>query len=450
MQIYWHEGLFLQPQHFQRMQREFGEQIQRERRLHLRYASGVIDGKPSPDELANFRLRYDSLRVLMPSGREVSFPDHADLPMMDLKPVLAGARGPVTLFLGLPLWREKRANTIDLARSGDTRARLIYRVDEKTFTDENTGENPKPVQVQRLNARFVAEQDDTGDLELLPLVRVMHGAGEEVGVPRLDPEFVPPCVFLRSSTLLFTLVRDLVAQVEASRRELVLRATQAGFSIDALQGPQLEQVLRLRTLNRFAGRLPALLDAPNVPPLEWYLELRELLGELAALRPDTDEFPVPAYDHANLFHAFSQLTQKIRQLLRVKSTSFLKVDFRLEQGVHAATLSDEHVSKPLDYFLGVKTGEEYLKVLALVEGLGRFKLLPASKRDLAVFGMKLKAERIPPVQLPVYPDLHYFRLLRAESEEIWSAIKQEKAIKLHWMNQAASDFQIALYMTLPN
>jgi predicted component of type VI protein secretion system len=96
----------------------------------------------------------------------------------------------------------------------------------------------------------------------------------------------------------------------------VTQIARGGFSIETLRGVQFEQLLRLRTLSRFSARLPALLAAPGVPPFQWYLELRELHGELAALHPEKDEFDVPAYEHENVYPAFDELNQKIRGLLR--------------------------------------------------------------------------------------------------------------------------------------
>jgi type VI secretion system protein ImpJ len=451
MQIHWHEGLFLQPQHLQRMQQDYQDLANRDRRLYWPHSYGIIEAQLSPDELANFRLRFDSLRVLMPSGREVCFPENADLPSLDLKPILASSSGSAMIFLGLPVWQEKRANTIETGRAVDTSAKLIYRVAEVEVTDENTGDGLKPVLVRRLNARFVLEQDDKSDLEVVPLLRVTMGTGEQVGQPRLDTEHVPPCLFLKSSSLLLQMVRDLVNQVEASRKELLVQINRGGFSIDSMRGPQFEQVMRLRTLNRYSGRMPALLDAGAIPPFQWYLELRELLGELAALRPDQDEFEAPAYRHDNLYHVFSVLTKKVRAMLRGSvAASYIKVDFRREPTFYAATFSEEHFTQPTDYFLAIKTKQEYRSVLALVEDVNKFKFMPRSKATAVVFGAKLKEDRVPPMQLPAQADLHYFRVLRVDSVRIWELIMLEKAAIVRWPGFEASDFQISLYMTLPS
>ncbi len=92
-----------------------------------------------------------------------------------------------------------------------------------------------------------------------------------------------------------------------------------------------------------------------------------------------------------------------------------------------------------------------MAVATLVENPDRFQLLPREANSKAVRGIKLKAERMPPVQLPLSSDLYYFRLLRSESKpEVWTQIQQDKAVRLRWPGQAESDFQATLYMTLPS
>jgi len=51
--------------------------------------------------------------------------------------------------------------------------------------------------------------------------------------------------------------------------------------------------------------------------------------------------------------------------------------------------------------------------------------------------------------LPAKAGLHYFRLLRTESARAWEQIQAEKSAVVRWPDEAASDYQISLYMTLP-
>jgi type VI secretion system ImpJ/VasE family protein len=449
-QIHWHEGLFLQAHHLQRNQKSFGDALSAERRLAFAYPYGVIEARLSPDDLENHRIRFDRLRAIMPSGIEVNFPADAELPSIDIKQSFASSGGALQIFLGVPLWFDARANTVPAGQESDARAKVLYRLHEAEYADENTGENRKPVLLRRVNARLLLENEDPADLEVIPLLRIVQATGQSVGLPRQDTEYAGPCLVLNGSPVLRELSRDLASQVEASRKELVVQLTRGGFSLENLRGVQFEQMLRLRTLNRFSARLPSLVETPNVTPFFMYLEFRELLGELTALHPDRDVFDVPAYDHDNPYLVFGELSSKIRSLLRGSvAPMFVKVPFVKSPDIHTAAFDVTHFTVPNDYFLGIETKQDPRAVAQLVENPDEFKLMPTSMAFRAVRGVLLKEERFVPLELPAKSNLHYFRLLRSEAARAWEQIQAEKTAVVRWPEEANSDFDINLYMTLP-
>src|SRR3954453_14413673 len=103
------------------MQRQLIEQSIGERRLAFPYPYGLIDAKISADALENMLVRFDRLRVVMPSGLEVNFPDNADLPSLDIKAAFEASSNPFTVSIAVPLWYATRANAVDVA-SGNTGA----------------------------------------------------------------------------------------------------------------------------------------------------------------------------------------------------------------------------------------------------------------------------------------------------------------------------------------
>jgi type VI secretion protein, VC_A0114 family len=452
VKIHWQEGLFLQPHHFQRMQKSVEDEITSERRLAWPYPYGVVEARLSRDELENKRVRFDKLRAIMPSGLEVNYPAAAELPSLDIAQAFSKGAGSFTVSLGVPLWQESRANTVPVTHDADTRVKLLYRIGEIECHDENTGENPKPVQVRKINSRLMFEHEDASDMEVLPLLRIVRATGEDVGLPKEDSEFVPPCMLLSGSPVLREMVRDLVSQVEASRKELVVQVTRGGFSIDTMRGVQFEQVMRLRTLNRYSARLPSIIAAPIATPFSVYLELRELLAELAAMHPDRDEFESAPYRHDNQFLCFRELANKIRSFLRgAVAPSFLKLAFKDVGGVLTANFSPEHFTQPNAYFLGIKTKLDPTAVARYVEDGDKFKLMPQSLATRAIRGIELKEERHAPLELPAAADLHYFRLERANSARMWQQIQTEKTAAIRWTGGEIdwSDASFTLYMTVP-
>lgn len=448
--VHWYEGLFLQQHHLQWFQHQMLENTRRERRLAWAYPYGLIDARISTDALENMLVRFEHLTAVMKSGVEVSFPDAADLPPLDIKAEFERSAQPFVIELGVPYWSPTDPNTVE-SGSEAWRAKRIYRVAEMERADENVGGAAQVMQVRRINARLLLPRDDRTNLETIPVCRVSRATGgEDAGKPRLDEKFVPACMALSGSSELRRICRDIGAQVEASRKELVVRLTRAGWNIDTVRPRQFEQLMRLVTLNRFAGSLPSLVHVPGVPPFEVYLQLRELLGELAALRPDRDQAEAPAYDHENPKPVFEDVIARIRSLMGEDvAPSFIKLDFKKEDGVFGATLTDEHCTRPNEYFLGIKTRDDPRVLAKLVENVDQFKFMAKSMARLNIFGVKLQEERHPPLELPSQAGLNYFRLVVGESQRMWDKIKSEKQAAIIWPGVDASDFVLSLYMTVP-
>lgn len=449
MHVHWHEGLFLQPHHLQIMQRRLQLDNQTTRFLLQPYCFGVIESRLSHDDLADGRIRFERLRVIMPSGQEIFFPDEANVPALDIKANLARGGGPLEVFLAVPLWAKNRANAFRQGDHTDPRIKLLYIPEEvRDVGDENTGENPQTVHVRKINARVVLKGEDISDMESLPLLRVVRTTGEESGKPRQDPDFVPPALLLRSSPVLHDLVRELVAQLNASRNDLRVKAATGGLGLEV----KWELTLRLTVLNRFCASLPAVVEEGFVPPFAVYLQLRELLGELLGMHPEKPTFDCDPYNHLDPLRCFRELDLKIRDLIRVtKGTEPLRVAFEGAPGLLRAVLEPAHFEKPSGYYLGVLTRADRTKLALYVGDGNKFKLMPGSMEKVAIFGIELKEETYPPLDLPGQNNLHYFRIIPTSNQRRWDQIKQDKAVSLVWNNNDfdLSDAKFTLFMTLP-
>ena len=450
MHLHWHEGLFLQPHHLQNMQHQLQMDIRAARALFVPYCYGVLESRLSHDDLADGRIRFERLRVIMPSGQEVFFPEEANLPALDIKAALARGAGPIEVLLALPLWTKNRANAFRPGEVADPRVKLLYIPEEvREVADENTGENGQTIHVRKVNARVVLKGEDLSDMESVPLLRIIRSTGEEAGKPRQDPEFVPPSLFLRSSPVLHDQLRELAAQLNASRNDLGVKAATGGHGLEV----KWELALRLMTLNRHCGSLPAIVEEGMVSPFAIYLQLRELLGELLAVHPEMKIFDCEAYDHLDPYRSLKELDLRIRSLIRVtKGVDPIRVPFAGSPGLLRASLEPEHFTKPTGYYLGIKTRVDRTKLALNLSDGNKFKLMPRSMEQVAILGIELKEENYPPLDLPGQNDLHYFRVQPASSQRRWDQLKQDKAASLVWNNAELdlSDATFALYMTLPS
>lgn len=449
MNVHWHEGLFLQPHHLQIMQRQLQTEIRAARNLFNPYCYGVVESKLDPDSLADGRIRFELLRVILPSGQEILYPESANLPALDIKAELARTSGPLDVLLAVPLWTKNRANSFREGERADPRVKLLHIPEEaREVADENTGENPQTVYVRKVNARVVFKAEDLSDMEFIPLLRIVRATGEESGKPRQDPQYVPPSLFLRSSPLLHDMMRELVAQLNASRNDLRIKAATGGVGLEV----KWELTLRLTVLNRFCASLPSLVEEGQVSPFAIYLQLRELLGELLAVHPEKTTFECDPYNHQDPLRSLKELDQKIRELIRVtKGIEPIKIPFDGNPGLLRATLEPLHFEKPSGYYLGVSTRADRTKLALYLSDANKFKMMPRSMEQVAIFGVELKEENYPPLDLPAQSNLYYFRIVPTANQRRWDQIKQDKAISLVWNNAEfdLADAKFTLFLTLP-
>jgi type VI secretion system ImpJ/VasE family protein len=447
MHIHWHEGLFLEAHHLQWMQRCIQCDIRAVRSVLNPFAYGVIESDLSSDALAGGRILFNRLRVIMPRGEEVSFPEDAELPELDVRPALSRQGGAQEIFLVVPLWAAHRPNAFDIGQSADPKVKRMYIPREKReVADENTGEDRQTIHVRKINARLALKGESFEDTDTLPLLRVLRPAGDAIQA-RLDPEFVPACVLLKSSAVLYNVVRDLTAHVTAARDALQLKLAAGGFALEE----KWTRTMKLTALNRVCGALPILVEDGAVPPLQIYLELRKLLGELAALIEGQDLSQCLNYDHTDPLPAFKDLDQKIRRaIVEERGKQPIEVVFTMVRpGFWRAELEPNHFEEPNGYLLGVKTNVDITKLAPYVTDGNKFKLMPTSMQSAALFGLELQRVPVPPIELP--GGAHYFRLAPSSNSRRWEQIKNDKSISLIWNNREfdLTGATFSLWMTLP-
>ena len=330
----------------------------------------------------------------------------------------------------------------------------VYRVSERDVLDDVTGGNRQPIQVRNMNARLIANDDGHGGCEALPVLRIRRGVGDQIGKPVLDRTYVPPCCVVEGSRDLRRMLQEMADQVEASRREIVALLVREEFSVENLRNSHIPAMLKLRTLNHFAAKFNSYIHTAGFAPLQWYIALREILGELVALQPQQDALvDCSDYRHEELGPIFADLCTRVRSVLvNVSRQAVLKVEFTERDGLLVASLNDEHMTRPNEYLLAIQTNGDATALSRLVEDPDRFKLMARSRVLRAVRGLRLVEERQPAIELPRQPGLYYFRVDRASEQSIraWADVQAdaEKALAVKRPPGTFTDAKYTLFMTM--
>ena len=97
------------------------------------------------------------------------------------------------------------------------------------------------------------------------------------------------------------------------------------------------------------------------------------------------------------------------------------------------------------------TRADRTKLALYLSDANKFKVMPRSMEQVAIFGIELKEENFPPLDLPAQSNLYYFRVVPTANQRRWDQIKQDKAVSLVWNNAEfdLSDAKFTLFLTLP-
>ena len=451
-QIHWREGLFLQPHHLQQFQRGIHQRIGQFARTGGSHSHGVIEMDLAEDELENFQVRFRKLHAILPGGTLLRFPEDADLPVLNIKEAFSAGATSLLIHLAVPLWLEERANVAEDATTGGAPARFV--VTREETNDENTGQHPQVVEMRRLNGLLLLEGSDLRrhDFELLQVLRIVRTGRQNLpDMPRRDAAFVPGGITLAGTPGIRELVRDLGSRITAVRREFSALLTDNPPFGESFGPESLRHLFRLRILSRFEATLPALVEAGDIAPFDLYLHLRELLGEFAALEPEQEDFTSAAYDHANCYPAFAELTTRIRKYLTGPKQRYRSVDFVREERRFIAPVSADLFHEAASFFLAVRSSWPASDLVRLVEDSSQFQLLPGevARDKVAVRGVKMKEVRSLPFGLPRDPGLYYFRVLSEESRELWERLTNDNQACIQFSGSGASDFKISFIIPIP-
>lgn len=444
-EVHWEEGLFLRPQHFQMLQRTMSLRLGAERSWSWPFPYGLVRADLAREELANGWFEFRRLTVVTRQGVLVDFPGGAELARLNIGQKLEefGSAG-VVVHLAVPLYDPNRANVAEQSQADEFRH---WRIDElEDVPDENHGSGgyhgqpATPIRIRRINARLIAAPDgrepSASGMETMALARVERvGSGEDVGLPRLDEQFVPACLVIGGSALLRQLIVALANQIESAWRQAAGSVVPAGGSVDTLRGAQMTRLMRAQTLGRHAAYLlPWVKSSGAVSPFEVYLRLRSLAADLGVVAGRADPLEAVAeYDHDDPYTSFASLDRALRGLLATSDErrGWDRVAFVEEEGQTIAHLTPAHLAGGVQYYLGIRSPEEPRTLASKVEDANAFRLLASSmRRGGRVFGVVLRKTWDPPSQFPGGADRHYFELLVDESARVWERVKSDGGLMI--------------------
>ena len=448
--LHWSDGQFLQPHHFQYLQRQSSGYVRHDRSLSLLHPYGLIDLEFDREALSGSRFVVKRFSAIMAGGQEISMPGNCVLSPLDLTAALEQNPNELTIFIALPLWAEFDAN---LSEDNNTSEKRRYLAQRKRIRDENSGDNEITIVTRRLNARLVTNLDDTKDMELLPAAKLSvlsHDRSENALA--VNEKYIPPFLRITGDNPLAGIITGLLVDVRRCRDKALDTLSRVRTGGGERQAGD-DSGVRFRVLNLYEVRLSALMETGRVSPFSLYLELISFLAELMAIDPHNSINEIQRYNHDDYGPQFAVVIRDIRSfILAGGSADYRKFDFfPIEDGQYLFTrIKTEDLAGMEDAYLAVKTGAEMNAVISELETGDTFKLINPESKQMRIRGVKLAAERFPPRYLPILKDTLWFYLDLKESAQVWREIREENGMIIDYAPDLFPSLEASLYITLGN
>ena len=451
--LFWHQGLFLQPQHFQIKDQYDQALLTPYNRFIVPHFWGIGEMEIHQAALGNHSFEILNGQFVFPDTTYVVLPDNAVIEARSFEDArIEDGRG-IPVYLGIRKWNEAGENVTvlsSLQNISDVNTRFVTLADAEEAADYH--QNGPPAQVKRLyyvlKLFWETEKEIAGDYELIQIGNIDKSGDETV----LSARFIPPCISIAGSDLLYKLVREIRDQVAARARQLEAYKRDRGIHAADFGARDMVFFLALRSLNRYVPLLAHLTEPRKGHPWPVYGVLRQLAGELSAFSSQVSvdgelgdgTILLPPYDHRNLWACFSGAQKLIARLLdEITAGPEYVIQLLYDETYFSAELPPSIFEGRNRYYLVFETEadpEAMVRDTENIAKLGTRELLPILIAR-ALPGIKLQHNPVPPQELPRRAHSLYFQI--DHNSDHWAQVKQENNLALYW-DSAPQDLKIEL------
>ncbi|KLJ01986.1 type VI secretion system baseplate subunit TssK [Luteimonas sp. FCS-9] len=425
--VFWGEGLFLRPQHFQR------QDAYHEARLHELaqslhpHAWGLRRVRIDRQGLAHGTLRMLEVSAVFPDGEGLDAPAHDTLPESLSLADLPDGVAATTVHLALPLLREHGGNS----HAGDTQAATRFVQQNLATPDLFTDAAEADLAYLRKSVRLLTDDAPRDAYVSLPVARIRRTS---TGAFEVDETFVPPSLQIAASPGVHMQLRALLDSLHAKVDALYGLHRQPSQHIIEFRSGDIASFWLLHTASSAFATLSHLFQHPGLHPERLHQELLRLAGGLLTFSRKYALDDLPHYDHAQPEAGFEQLFSMVRELLdTVISARYFQIALsEIKPSFHLGRIDSQRIDDDSAFYIAVAADMPAQELIQSVPV--RFKVGAPDDVEKCVLsalpGVKLTHAAQVPAAIPVRPGSHYFaveprgplfeRMLKAQSLMIYT------------------------------
>lgn len=406
--VFWGEGLFLRPQHFQRQDAYHEARLQALASALHPHAWGVRDVRFDLQSLTTGSLRPLHLSVVFADGEFYDAPEQDALPEALALGELPDGVQQTTVHLALPLLKEFGGNCGD---GSDASQASRYLQANRATPDLYTDAAEAELAYLGKSVRLLTDDKPRDAYVTVPVARIRRTA---TGGFEFDEGFMPPALAIGASPTVHLHLRRLLDSLQAKTDALYGLHREPSQHVVEFRSGDIASFWLLHTANSAFAALSHLFRHPGLHPERLHQELLRLAGALLTFSKTYTLGDLPAYDHARPEEGFDALFNIIRELLdTVISARYFQIALtEVKPSFHAGRLDSQRIDEHAALYLSVAAnmaGPELVQTVPV-----RFKIGAPDDVEKCVLsalpGVKLSHMAQVPAAIPVRPGSHYFAI----------------------------------------
>ncbi len=446
--VFWYQGLFLQPQHFQQADLHTESLLEPFRNYILPYFWGACATDADEGSLKDMVFDLKSGEFIFQDGTRVVLNKNGKVQPRSFRDLWGQSRDPFLVYLALRRWNLNGANLHEPQEGDGSSAGFDNRFITKDTSSETLDlyREGRGAHIATLDyaLKFIwdSEIEHYSDHYLIPIARIEFNGQDAF----ISQDFVPPAVTLSSSPVLVRYFKNIKELLFSRCLILGEYKNPSGFLANEFQSSYFNFLLALRTINRYIPVINHLSGVSHIHPWSFYGILTQFIGEMSSFtdridalgHTETGENLLPVYDHTNLAHCFKQAYLLIDEIL----DSLLR---GMESVIHliraddyfSAMMPANLLASSNTFYVGIKTAMDKEKLLNAV----RHILKMSCQEDMPVLvkrslpGLPLEYVPEPPPGLPRRADVLYFGI--DNSNKYWQPIQNNANLCVFWGNAPA-------------
>lgn len=442
--LHWHQGLFLEPQHFQYLQNHVTESFAHTTRSLSKYDASILELSFNKDVITAGIVEITRLSCQFADGTLISLPGNITINTVSLDGETPAADGLYDIYITLvPL--TQHGNNIPANSSDQERYRFVEN-NVITLSDMFEHDEQASVRTLRYDVRMHAgEQTQTSSLLHLKIARIQKTTDGY----NLCEHFIPSIQFVSDSEVLTELVKQFSANLVLRYEQLESFTSLAGNRYVDINGASLSNLLAMQTLSRFIPVFSHIASVEKYYVEDLYIQCRQLISNLSmfsksvSVEGNIGEQDILDFNSTRLGDVFTQLKYIIHSLLTELTIDPEKLLIMQKQqdGQFTAALPQDFLQANTSLYLRFKTTANVESHLDDITRFAKFgadgQVSVYAKRALP--GVKLTYLVRKPLGVSSTPNSYYFVVDRFGFE--WQKVAELGRLGLVW-SSAPDDLEI--------